>query len=112
MIKELLKNEELSNDTLTDYVVNNDLVNQVFNHYVDELIDIEHNLIDSKLTYTADFWDILQEYTSPADLLDGKYSWDHLLEDIADNLSTEERLSELIDYVGKNEMIEFINSIL
>ena len=112
MKKEQLRNEELSNDTLTDYVLNNDLVDAVFEHHSDQLFEVEHNLIDNSLIYTADFWDILQEHTSPSDLLDGKYSWDHLLEDMADNLSTEEKLSDLIDYVGKNEMIEFINSIL
>lgn len=112
MTKEILKNEELSNATLTDYVLSNKLVDPVFEHYSDQLFDVEHNLTDSVLIYTSDFWDTLKEYTTPDDLLDGKYSWDHLLEDIADNLSTEEKLSELIDYVGKNEMIEFINSIL
>lgn len=111
MKKEILKNEELSNDTLTDYVLNNNLVDEVFEHYSDQLFEVEHNLIDNKLIYTSDFWDTLEEHTSPDDLLDGKYTWDHLLEDMTDNLSTEEKLSDLIDYVGKNEMIEFINSL-
>ena len=112
MKKEQLKNEELSNDTLTDYVLNNNLVDTVFNHYEDELFEVEHNLIDSKLIYTADFWDTLKEYTSPSDLLNGKYTWDHLWEDMTNDLTTEEKISDLIDYVGKDEMIEFINSIL
>ena len=111
MIK-VLKNEELSNDTLTDYVLSNDLVDEVFEHYSDQLYEVEHNLIDYLIMYTADFWDTLKEHTSPTDLLNGRYSWDHLWEDLADNLSTEEKLSDLIDYIGKNEMIEFINSIL
>ena len=112
MKKEELKNEEFSNDTLTDYIVNNDLIGEVFGHYENELIDIENDLIDSKLTYTSDFWDTLKEYTTPSDMLNGKYSWDDLIEDMTYHLTVEEKLSDLIDYVGKNEMIEFINSIL
>ena len=112
MKKEILKNEELSNATLTDYVISNDLIGEVFGHHQDELIEVEHNLIDNKLTYTSDFWDTLKEYTSPSDLLNGKYSWDDLIEDMTYHLTEEEKISGLIDYVGKNEMIEFINSIL
>ena len=111
-MKKVLKNEELSNATLTDYILNNNLVDEVFEHYSEQLFEVEHNLIDNKLIYTSDFWDTLEEHTSPDDLLDGKYTWDHLLEDMSDNLSIEEKLSDLIDYIGKNEMIEFINSIL
>ena len=112
MKKEQLRNEEFSNDTLTDYIASNNLVDKVFSNYEDELIDIENDLIDSKLTYTSDFWDTLKEYTSPSDLLNGKYSWDDLIEDMTYHLTEEEKISDLIDYVGKNEMIEFINSIL
>ena len=112
MKKEILKNEELNNNALTDYVLNNNLVDPVFEHYSNELSEVEHNLIDNKLIYTSDFWDTLKEHTSPSDVLSGKYSWENLWEDMTDDLSTEEKLSELIDYVGKSEMIEFINSIL
>lgn len=112
MKKEELKNEEFSNDTLTDYIVNNDLIGEVFGHYENELIDIENDLIDNKLTYTADFWDVLKEQTTPSDLLNGKYSWEDLIEDMTYHITVEEKISDLIDYVGKNEMIEFINSTL
>ena len=105
MKKEQLKNEELNNETLTDYVVNNDLIGEVFGRYEDELFNIENDLIDSKLTYTADFWDTLKEHTTPDDLLNGKYTWDDLIEDMTYHLTIEEKISDLIDYVGDRKSV-------
>lgn len=100
---------------------NNDIIEDLLQHFYeetrerfyDEIDEAFSYWLDSEVVWTSDFWEHIQEYATPLEVLNGEYTMDNFYSDMYENFMDDfdNIVYGIYDYVDRDDMQDFINEL-